>query len=78
MNDDDAIIHQALRDSAASVLSSLRKSSLKIGLDVKKDLLHDPRLDQMIRTRIIFVCDVAEAITQSVSMLIRIDERQFQ
>lgn len=75
MNGDEKIIHEALRDSAASVLSSLRKSSLQTGLDVKNDLLHDPRLDRMIRTRIIFVCDVAEAITQSVSMLIRIDER---
>lgn len=70
------ILNSALKDTASSVLASLRRSYRENGYSGTGDLLLDDRLDVLLRSRVLVVHDVAEALTEAIKILKRLDSRR--
>jgi hypothetical protein len=69
------ILNSALKDTASSVLASLRRSYRENGHSSTNDLLLDDRLDVLLRSRVLVAHDVAVALSQAISILRRIESR---
>ena len=73
MTNESEFLEEALRDTASSVLVSLRRSHLALGYTAESNILFDPRLDRLVRARMVVQLEVAEAIRDSIAILTRLD-----
>ncbi len=76
MDSEWEILNSALKDTASSMLASLRRSYRENGHSSTKDLLLDDRLDVLLRSRVLVVHDVAEALSGAIDILKRLDSRR--
>ena len=74
MTNEHDIFDDALRDTASSVLASLRRSNTALGYASERNILSDPRLEKLVRSRMSVSQDFAQALKDAVLISVRLDQ----
>lgn len=68
------VFEDALRDTASSVLASLRRSNTALGYASERNILSDPRLEKLVRSRMSVSRDFSQALKEAVLIIVRLDQ----
>ena len=74
MTNEHDIFDDALRNTASSVLASLRRSNTALGYASERNILSDPRLEKLVRSRMSTSQDFAQALKEAVLIIVRLDQ----
>lgn len=74
MTNEHDIFDDALRNTASSVLASLRRSNTALGYASEHNILSDPRLEKLVRTRITVSQDFRQALNDAVLIVVRLEQ----